>query len=215
MTSSGLNVDLVEKTITEPKRVHEIELRFTHNLRPACTDYFHTVLLLKPRTGEEVIVADASYAQYSFDNGIDTWMEYLATKVCGDSRFEDKPFPNCSQSLALSEEDVWEQSKTKSIIRTTNNVVVRELQLVGGFEALLNMSEEHFQEARDRIFAAMKTELAQLRRCLERIKYGPDASYLQDLDDLVTDCDGPGHQTCMLSYERSTSPLRFSQLFTA
>ena len=209
-----LNIDIKEVTLTKPKRVHEVELQYVGQDTRTRTDYDHTILLLDPRNGEEAIVADASYAQYSFDNGIDTVSGYLATKVHTTSANWSQRFGECTENNPLVEADVWEQSKTAIITRTTDNLVVRELAVVGGMEAFLDMCEECFQGAEDKILAAVRREMEELRRRLERIQFGPDTTYLKDLEDLVKECDGAGHQTCMLSYARSVWPFNSFELFS-
>lgn len=72
-------------SILKPKCVHKVELRYLPRNKIERTGYWHTVLIFTPRSGEEPIVAAASYAQYSFDNGIDTFAQYLAGKVHRDS----------------------------------------------------------------------------------------------------------------------------------
>lgn len=203
-----LDIDINEVTFAEPKRVHEVQLRYAGQNTPTRTDYNHTVLRFAPRYGGEPVVADASFAQYSFVNGVDTFGEYLATKVHSKTHRVDF-FGESVENNQLSKADVWEQSKTASIIRTTNNVVARELGNVGGIEALLSMCNSCFQVTETRIVDAVKVEMEVLRRRLEHVQFGPDVTYLKDLDELVQDCDGVGHQVCMLSYESSIEPLRY------
>lgn len=188
-------------------RVHDVELQLIDEDEPENTNCAHVVLVLKPRNGGEPIVADATYAQYSFKRGIDTLAEYLATKVYAPLGYEEPLGDYLSWDArthlscdAQTEESTWDQGNTAAIARTTDNVMVGELELVGGFKGLLDMSVEVFQEARVKICVAVKTEMKELRRRLETIRYGKESRLKQDLNDLVKSCHGAGHRECLWSY---------------
>lgn len=75
MISVDLDIEIQEITLDEPKRVHEVVMYLMSGDKHLETNYQHTILLLTPRSGGQPIVADASYAQYSFAGGIDTQEE--------------------------------------------------------------------------------------------------------------------------------------------
>lgn len=196
----GLNINIEEISIAKPKRVHNVELRYVQDDRLYKTTYWHTIIRLTPRSGVEPIVADASYAQYSFDNGIDTFADYMASRVQRHSAYTVAEFREEYREYEERDElPECDMSKRVTISRSANKVMVRELSATGGIKALLDLSPDDFVAARDRIAGMMRREMEALRLRLERILYDadPDARYLEALEKLRDDCDGPGHQSCM------------------
>lgn len=205
---SDLDFDLKQMSSLRPKPVHKVQLRhlrYTGQITPTTTDYYHTFLLLVPKNAAakspaDVIVADATYAQYSFARGIDTLEEYYATKVHDRESCALEPFGVRINSLGNNS---IQRNNMKAVIRTTNNFIVQELMAIGGIDVLLEMSTEDFQVTQDRIFDTLKVYLGALRDQLNAIRYNPDETSLARLDALVKDCDGDGHQACRESYQRA------------
>lgn len=195
-----------------PKPVHRVELQYCNEDELARTDFSHTVLVFVPENDEVPIVADATYAQYSFDNGIDTIIEYCATKVrrCDKEMARIAPFGWNFEDYVAYKGEVWEEGLAAAIICTTGNVMARELEAVGGIRTLLCASAEAFQEARDGIIAVMKGEMEALRHQLECITYDRREGFRRRMKDLVENCNGAGHRACMQSYQLSFRPLVLS-----
>ncbi|KAF9694264.1 hypothetical protein EKO04_008028 [Ascochyta lentis] len=208
----GLDFDIEEVTFEYPKPTHEVELWLCGsgcNERQIVTKYPHTILKLIPNNkNEEAVVADATYAQYSFDDGIDTYNAYCATKVYradGDSMREEL-FGRCFEDYAAFKGYAWEQSCSDAAVCTTNNVMFRELSAAGGVKAVLSMGAEEYQRTEDSILAALKQEMEELRLRLEWIYFGDADWFLMQLANVVMDADGAGHQACMQSYRRRNRP---------
>ncbi|KAJ4339731.1 hypothetical protein N0V95_007697 [Ascochyta clinopodiicola] len=203
----GLDFDIKEVTFQDPKPAHRVQLWRCgngHNEERLKTEYPHTVIKFVPNEGKEAIVADATYAQYSFDDGIGTYKTYCATRVhCADEgRMQEDDLGRSFEDFAAFEGHSWEQSCSDAIICTTNNVMVRELDAVGGINAILKMGAEEFQQVEDGVLAALKRETDMLRDRLEWIYFGDSDWFLMQLADVVKDADGAGHQACMQSYQR-------------
>ena len=81
LTLVGLDVDIKEVTFLRPKRVHGVALTLINNGLQD-TDYPHTVLEILPYDRHfEAIIADATYAQYSYDHGIEAFFMYRDTRT--------------------------------------------------------------------------------------------------------------------------------------
>ena len=81
LTFAGLDVDIKEVTFLRPKRVHGVALTLINNGLQD-TDYPHTVLEILPYDRHfEAIIADATYAQYSYDRGIEAFFMYRDTRT--------------------------------------------------------------------------------------------------------------------------------------
>jgi hypothetical protein len=199
-----LDFTIQEIKFFDPKPIHKVELWYIGEDESTFTDYAHTVLKFIPMNGEEAIVADATYAQYSFDNGIDTYSSYCASKTYYNHAggIREDLFGRSFEDRDAYEGHYWEESYGEAAARTTNNVMVKELDAVGGIKALLNMDAEAFRRSRDIIFVAMKREMGVLRRRIEDIFYGNSKLILIQLADGVEDCYGPGHRACMQSWQR-------------
>ncbi|KAF1348392.1 hypothetical protein EJ07DRAFT_184940 [Lizonia empirigonia] len=170
----ALNFDIKEITFNNPKPARKVEMWLCtagEDEQQIITDYGHTVLKFIPESkDEDAIVADATYAQYSFDHGIDTYDTYCATKV-GNSNaqsIQEDILGCCFLDYETHDGNVLEQGRALAVIRTTDNFMHRELGAVGGVQALLEMSEEGFQRATDGILAAHCKERV-LWRTLVRI----------------------------------------------
>ncbi|KAJ8114462.1 hypothetical protein OPT61_g3659 [Boeremia exigua] len=201
-----LGVELMEKDFKCPKRVHEVDMRYEANGEEIRTDYDHSVLLLISEEEKVVIVADASYAQYSFADGVSTIQEYVDTKVHSRESV-DLVFGERAQILYTTE--AWYRIMVTAVFRITNEVVLEELRHDGGLEAVLDMSKNHFHEALVRIVVAVKGEMEKLRPRLEKMKKSVTIDgYLQspegskELQDLLDDTGGAGHRECMESYRQ-------------
>ena len=202
-----MKFDIKEITFCYPKPAHEVELWLCGNgsEQQIMTEFLHTVLKFVPDDEDvDAIVADATYAQYSFDTGIDTYGIYCATKVelFNEESLREDVFGRSFAARPASKGVVWEECRADAIIRTTNNVMHRELGTLGGIEALLDTGAEEFQGARDAVVATVKREMKMLRLRLESIYYGDSERCRKQLADLVEDCDRAGHQSCMESYWR-------------
>ncbi|KAJ4983524.1 hypothetical protein SVAN01_10986 [Stagonosporopsis vannaccii] len=191
----ALDAEFVEMTLLQPNCVHHVELQNVESDTLVNTDCKHVVHILNPRSGDDTIVADATHTQYSFEKWIDTLEEYLATKVHKPKR-DEQPLGTYFEKNALSGVDSWSRNKRDTIICTTKNVMVRELERIGSLEALLRMCEARFHEESKRTFALVKMEMGELGLRLERAKYGPGEGFSQGLEDLVRDYDGAGHRAC-------------------
>lgn len=203
-----MDFDIKEITFNNPKPARKVEMWLCtagEDEQQIITDYGHTVLKFIPESkDEDAIVADATYAQYSFDHGIDTYDTYCATKVDNSNaqRILEDALGCCFRDYEIHDENVWQNGRALAVSRTTDNVMYRELDAVGGVQALLEMSEDGFQRATDGILAAVRCELDALRLSVEDIFYrDADQSYMR-LESLVEDCAGVGHRAFMRSFER-------------
>lgn len=212
-----MDIEIQELTLTKPKRVQEIEFWYVPGPKYCPTDWDHTVLVFTPRFAEEQTVADASYAQYLFDHGIDTLNEYVERKVQDESDFSVEMI---GEQFEKNEDDIalraWGRKKTEAIVRTTNNVMVRELCAAGGIEALLDLSSDAFEAAQNKILGAMRKKMKALRLLLEQVAFGGYELDVEGLEHIVQDCDGAGHRSCKRSLERERSvwPFGFDELST-
>lgn len=199
--STGAKFDFMEMRSERPKRVHKVELKFTNDPKPSETGYHHTFLLLVPNgnadTDATTIVADASYAQYSFDRGIDTLQEYWNTKVEDKESCTWIPFGDLDR---LPNRGAEEKIYMKATTRTTNKVIVEELESIGGIEALLNMNTEDFEKTRDKIVETLKVQLIELRDRLDSLCYSTTQT---DLDAFVEECNSQAHEDCLASHRKS------------
>lgn len=197
-----LDIDVKEASLSKPKRVRNVELTFLPEQQVRETDFAHTILLLTPRYGGTTIVADATYAQYSFVHNIDTLDEYLEEKVCEDNDCDEVDFGyEFNLNMQNDELDPFISAKMICTIRIADGTMVSELEDVGGIGALLDLSCESFETAQNKIFAAMKVEMDKLRLQLEEIGFGTDQVYLEALQKLKEKCGNDGHQSCMQSLE--------------
>jgi hypothetical protein len=201
LTTVDLKFEIKEVTFRDPKPVRPVELWVVGDNGPTRTDYAHTVLKFTPEDGGEEIVADATYAQYSFDGGIDTYSAYRASKICANDsyRIRELPFGRAFKDFAEYKGHNWEKDLARAVICTTNNVMVRELNAVGGIQALLDLTAENFRKVRDTILAVVKQEMEALRCRFEEIFYARSDVALMEFADFAADCDGPSHRACMQS----------------
>lgn len=105
LTLVGLDVDIKEVTFLRPKRVHGVALTLINDGLQD-TDYPHTVLEILPYGRHfEAIIADATYAQYSYDHGIEAFFMYRDTRT--------QPFIEHEEAVEDTDEDEHEAEEVE------------------------------------------------------------------------------------------------------
>lgn len=201
-SSAGQGINLKERTFTDPKPRRKWVCRYVDHGRTMKSDEFdHTVLILSSTNGgNEKIVSDPSYAQYSFDQGIDDLSAFKRDKLYGNSHpFLDKLGESVKDAKEY-EESRRVQAQHALTTQTINRIVFEEIGRFGGPESFLGLEAKAYEDARNDIFARVKKELEALRPQLEALIY-PVVNEAE-LENLEEQCDSQGNRECFASYRR-------------
>jgi hypothetical protein len=198
LIGAGQDIYIKAMSFTEPKPRHKFRCYYIDAGRSVKSqNYKHTVITLSPASGNGEVVLDASHAQYSFEQGIESRREYETTKLEEKSR----TIPENLGMLVERKKTPRRRAREVIITQTANNILFEEVEQLGGPEKFLGLARKEFEQARERIFAEVKRALEALRLQLEAIYYSPVLNEA-DLESLQQQCDGHGNKECQASYDR-------------
>jgi hypothetical protein len=209
---TDLNFEIIERDLFTPKPTHPFVMHRPGGGMTFSKDYFHTVFLFRPDgssdDGSSGIVVDPSHAQYQFEHGVDTVDDYMGQKTI-DSSYQDEPFGDTMMEVRSKGSDTkssWSEHMNEAISGVTNNIIMAEMQRLGGVPALMSISDQAFEKALHGIIALLEFDLVELRQDLEVAMY----EIKDELDNFKFFWDtlnGEGNRLCAESLERVISQL--------
>jgi hypothetical protein len=84
----------------------------------------------------------------------------------------------------------------QAAIMTTNNAVYRDLEQIGGLDALLIMEDADFKVAQDQIMTSLHRNLVDLREEMDGLLFCKEHLSYEDLYGLLGRRNGVGHTVC-------------------
>jgi hypothetical protein len=203
LIGAGQDIYIEAMSFTQPKPHHKFRCHYIDADKSVTSEeYKHTVITLSPASDDGEVVSDASHAQYSFEQGIESLREYEKTKLWEESRTIPENLGKSVERMRNLKKTPGRRAREAIITPTVNNVVVEEVEQLGGPEKFLGLATKESEQARDRIFAKVKGALEALRLQLEDIYYSPVLNEAE-LENLKKQCDGQGNRECQASYGRS------------
>ena len=177
---------------------HKYVCHYVNSGNSQYSDRFdHTVITIASTDYEDELVADPSYAQYSFNQRVEDIEEYMRTRL-------HEALSPIYKKLGLSVKTL----RTKEffprqyaiVSQLVNKIIFEEVERLGGADIFLGLGPREFQDARDRIFARVKAELESLRTQLDALIY--PVVNKAGLKILEEQCESQGNKECHASYER-------------
>ena len=161
----------------------------------------HAVLMLTSASSGESVISDPSYAQYSFEKGVEDLDDYTRNNIQAYTSARDVGLGSSVEVWREGKASRWKRAREDIITKTVNNIVFEEIEQLGGTQMFLNLGAREFKEAKNRILARVRKELKALRHELDDIMY----RLVKDVEALHTlrrDCDGIGNKSCQAAYNR-------------
>lgn len=200
--SEEQGIEINEIAFSEPNPRHRFECFYNNDGFTAHSERCrHSVITLTSTSGSEQIVSDPSYAQYSFERGVEDLHRYKSAKLHPLSLTINEGLGTSVKRATKQKMSRRRRAREVIVTKTVNNIVYQEVKRLGGPETFLGLGAQEFAKARDRIFARVRKELERLRRELDHLRYrqvrNKAAFYT-----LRRECGGRGNRACRASYKR-------------